>query len=482
LNSVWFDDCKLAPSKTLDKDLKTDVAIIGAGMAGILTSYLLKERGISSVIIEASEVASGVTGKTTAKITSQHNLFYDKLIKNFGEEKAKQYADANQAAIAKYSDIVTDNQIDCDYKVCSAFVYSQNDVLNIEKEVDSTKKLGLPAGFTTQTELPFDVKGAIEFQNQAQFHPLKFIRGIMGDLDIYEKTQAVEIDKDKIITDKGNIYAKNIVIATHYPTININSLYFAKISQKRSYLLALEDAASIQGMYIGENDTGYSFRSYDKYLLFGGEGHRTGDKDENDAKYEKLIRKAKEYYPGCEMKSKWSAQDCVTLDEIPYIGNYSKSTPNIYVATGFNKWGMTSSMVSAMLLSDKIEGKENKNAEIFSPNRFNLSASYQNIAENVKKTLKSFTIDKMKAYHFDLEKLEMGQAKTIIYKDEKVGVYKNEDGELFMVSTKCPHLGCELAWNRDDLSWDCPCHGSRFDYKGSLIDNPASRGIEIEKL
>lgn len=477
MKSVWSDNCHFKKREVLNKDIEADILVIGAGMAGILIAYMLKKNGMNVVLIDAGKTAGGNTQNTTAKITSQHNLIYNKLISEFGEEKAKQYAKANESAIKKFKEIIEEAKIDCDFEEKAAYIYSRNEIEKIKEEIEAANRVGINAEFVEEVnDLPFKINGAVKFNNQAQFNPLKFLKYICEDLVIYENTRALEIKENLVITNKGNISANNIVVATHYPIMNVPGFYFLKMHQERSYVLALKDVDNINGMYIDVDESGYSFRNYKDLLLFGGIKQRTGE-NETGGSYEKLRKAAKELYPKSKEVYCWSAQDCMTIDGIPYIGRYSDDTPNIYVATGFNKWGMTSSMVSAMLISDMISGKENDYSEIFSPKRFDLSLSISNVGKDISKTAKNFIAQKIYIPSNRIEHIQNGHAGIVEHEGEKVGVYKNIKGEVFFVSTKCAHLGCELHWNADELTWDCPCHGSRFDYNGRLIESPATKNL-----
>ena len=479
MKSVWSNNCNFKKREALDKDISTEILVIGAGIAGILTAYMLKERGMRVVLIDAGKTAGGNTQNTTAKITSQHNLIYDTLISEFGEEKARQYAVANETAIKKYKEIIKEKSIDCDFEEKAAYVFSRNNTEKIKKEVEAARKLGIDAQFVEEIDLPFKIKGAVRFNNQAQFNPLKFLKHISEELTIYEDTKSLEIKDNIVITEGGNITADKIVVATHYPIMNVPGFYFLKMHQERSYVVALENAGHIDGMYIDLDESGYSFRSYKDLILFGGIKQRTGENKTGDS-YSSLKEAAKELYPDSKAVYWWSAQDCMTIDGIPYIGRYSDNTPDIYVATGFNKWGMTSSMVAAMIISDMICGIENDFSEIFSPKRFDLSLSISNIGKDMVETTKNFIAQKIYIPSSTIEHIENGHGGIIEYDGQKVGVYKNVDGEVFTVSTKCSHLGCQLQWNADELSWDCPCHGSRFDYRGRIIDSPAVKNIVEE--
>ncbi|MGG7165623.1 FAD-dependent oxidoreductase [Clostridium ihumii] len=476
MESVWSESCKFRKREVLNRDIKADVLIIGAGISGILTAYMLKQNGRDVILIDAAEVASGNTKNTTAKITSQHNLIYHKLISEFGEEKARQYAKANELAIKKYKEIIEEREIECDFEQKSSYIYSLNEVNSLEDEIEAANKVGIDAEFVEKVNLPFEIKGAIKFNNQAQFNPLKFLKDISKDLVIYENTRAIEIKQDLVITNKGNITANHIVVATHYPIMNTPGYYFLRMHQERDHVIALENVNDVDGMYIDVDKDGYSFRSYNNLLLLGGVKQRTGE-NEDGGNYDKLRDVAKELYPKSKEKYHWSAQDCMTIDGIPYIGKYSDETPNIYVATGFNKWGMTSSMVSAMIISDMILENENDFSEIFSPKRFDLSLSIDNLTKDIGETAKNFIAQKIYIPSSKIEHIRNGHAGIVEYNGEKVGVYKDNEGKEFIVSTKCSHLGCQLHWNADELTWDCPCHGSRFDYKGRLIGSPATKDL-----
>lgn len=476
MKSVWSESCNFEKREALNKDIKVDTLVIGAGIAGILTAYMLKQSGKEVVLIDAAEIVSGNTKNTTAKITSQHNLIYYKLISEFGQEKARQYAKANELAIKRYKEIIKERKIECDFEEKPAYVYSLNKIDEIKEEVEAASKLGINAEFVEEVNLPFNISGAVKFNNQAQFNPLKFLKDISKDLTIYENTRALDIKENLVTTDRARITANNIVIATHYPIMNAPGYYFLRMHQERSYVVALENADNIDGMYIDLDEKGYSFRTYKNLLLLGGIKQRTGE-NETGGSYDKLRSVAKELYPESKEKYHWSAQDCMTIDGIPYIGKYSDETPNIYVTTGFNKWGMTSSMVSAMIISDMILGKENDFSEIFSPKRFDLSLSINNVAKDMVETAKNFIAQKIYIPSSNIEHIENGHGGIVEYEGQKVGVYKDKEGKTFIVPTKCTHLGCQLHWNADELTWDCPCHGSRFSYKGKVIGGPATKDL-----
>ena len=478
MESIWSKTCTIPTRKSLQKDIKTEVAVIGAGMAGILIAYQLQKAGKQVIILEADRIASGQTKNTTAKITSQHDLKYNELINTFGHKKAQQYAAANEKAITEYKRIIEEENIPCHFEQTSAYVYSKV-VLKLKKEWTAANSLGIPASFLSHTETPIGKIPALRFDHQAQFHPLEFIKSLSAQLEIYEKTPVQTVEDHMIKTPKAAITAKHIVFATHYPFINFPGMYFTRMHQERSYVLALENVPLMEGMFIGNQDTKLSFRSFDKYLLFGGCGHRTGD-NRNGGKYKILRDKAKELFPDAIEVAHWSAQDCIPADGIPYIGKYSNQKPFWYVATGFQKWGMTSAMVSAMIIKDLIFEKENPYADVFDPHRLSAEA-VEGIACEMKEATKTLTKRFFKLPEITEKELPVGHGGIVEIDGEKVGVYKEADGTAHIVGIRCPHLGCQLEWNPDEKSWDCPCHGSRFDFRGHIINNPAQENISLNK-
>lgn len=474
MDSIWSKTCKSKVRPALHDHIQADVAVIGGGMAGILTAWQLQKAGVRVVVLEAGQIGSGQTKNTTAKITSQHGMFCHSFMEKKGIEKASKYVQANQLAVEAYKRIVREETIDCDLKDSNAYVYSVEEE-KLVKEAEAAKKLGVDAFIEHKPEIPLSVSGAVYFPNQAEFHPLKFMQRLAEELIIYENSMVIGLDKHEVKTEHGSVSADNIVFATHYPYINFPGMHFARLHQERSYVLALENAGQIQGMYIGDGEKTLSFRQYKQYLLLGGQEHRTGENVKGDC-YHKLKEVAAELYPQSRVAAFWSAQDCMTTDGIPLIGRYAASRPSWYVATGFGKWGMSLSMVSAMILSDMICRKENPYADVFSPSRFSLeeiSPLMKQSGEAVKSLAKRF-------FHIPKETIEgiqPGHGAVVSTPHGKVGVYKTEENEIHQVDIVCPHLGCELTWNSDEKSWDCPCHGSRFDYEGKLLDGPAQKEI-----
>ena len=447
MESIWREHTKEIVAKTnLDKDkndsMHWDVIVVGAGMAGLLIAYYLQEKEKQVLVLEAAEIASGQTERTTAKITSQHDLKYRNLIKKVGVKKAKLYARANEQAFSEYGHLIQKLGIKCDFKRVSSYLYTQQDKKVLWEEAQAATYLGFDAAFERELDLPFLITGAVCFRNQAQFSPLEFVKQIAAQLEIWEHTKVIKIKGKRVFAQDKVLTADKIVVATHYPIRNVPGFYFLRQHQERSYVLALSECDKIEGMYKGIDKDGISLRQAGEYVLLGGSSHRTG-KNKTGGAYAFLEKKAKEYYPECNVEAMWSAQDCMPHDGIPFIGKYSIFTPHLYVATGFQKWGMTPSMVAAMILKEELCGRKSPYSEVFRPQRLNLRAGIINFLMDVGESV--------------------------------IGLIK---GIFHMKGPRCPHMGCELVWNPDEHGWDCPCHGSRFEEDGKLLDNPAKKGIQ----
>ena len=427
MESIWHDTVQLPQFSPLRGETSTDVLVIGGGMAGLLCAYQLQKAGVNCMVAERTRIASGVTGNTTAKLTSQHGLIYSRLEKQIGLEAARLYLWANEDALSTYRTLCT--EIPCDYTEQSHTVYARQRVQDLEGELAVLSRLNFPVELVSGLPLPFPTAGGIRFPHQAQFHPLKFLSGIVKDLTIFENTPVLSLRKTEALTERGKIHANAVVVATHFPFLNKHGSYFLKLYQQRSYVLALENVPIPAGMYLDARENGLSFRSWGNSLLLGGGGHRTG---KSGGGWAELASFVQANYPDARITHRWATQDCMSLDGLPYIGQYSASTPNLYVATGFNKWGMTTSMAAAQILTDQITGRENPYAALFSPSR------------------------------------------SILHRQLGVNALEATVNLLTPARKRCPHLGCALKWNPQEHSWDCPCHGSRFSEDGKLLDNPAT--------
>ena len=496
--SVWIDTGPQQPAlPVLERDLDTDVVVIGGGIVGITTALLLKEAGVSVVVLEANQVARGVTGHTTAKVSSQHGMIYSQLRSKFGTEAARTYGAANEAALAWIADRVEADGIDCDFRRRASYAYMSqgSDRSRAEQEAESAIEAGLPATLQETTPLPYPVEAAVRFDDQAEFHVRKYLLALAGalpggDCAVYEHSHAVEVDTDEdclVKTPGARVRAGHVVVATHYPFLD-RTLAFARVHPERSYAVACRIAGDPPaGMFISADSPTRSVRAVpvggEELLLVGGEGHRTGTGGDTEERYRRLEDFAREHWDVESVEYRWSAQDNTTIDTLPYVGAATPLTDRILMATGFAKWGMTGGTAAAMILADAILGRENPWAQLFDPNRFTPRASaVKLLEENAKVGVRFFGDRLTKRATRPLEGLEPGEGDIVRHDGEKVAGHRRDDGSLVAVSPFCTHLGCQVNWNRAERSWDCPCHGSRFSPDGDVLQGPAVHRLERKPI
>ncbi|WP_434509711.1 FAD-dependent oxidoreductase [Desulfitobacterium sp. AusDCA] len=495
--SYWMDSTTNIDYSALDKDIKVDVAIVGGGITGILCAYWLNKKGVKTAIIEADRILQGTTGHTTAKITSQHGLIYNKVQKQISEEFAKQYADANQTAIQMYESIAKEYNIECDLVSQSAYIYTLEDkyVDDIANEANIASSLGIKATYLDKIPLPFNIKAAVRFDNQAQFHPRKFLLALAGKItdngvQIFEQSRIVDIEDNGdngdyvLMTGRGTkVTAQRVIIASHYPFYNKHGMYFTRIYPERSYVVAIRMNENYPGgMYITAEEPGRSIRSQTsdqgELIFVGGEHHKTGQGADTIKHYEALADFAEQTFTVEDIPYRWSTQDCMTLDGLPYVGQFTSNTPGLYIATGFAKWGMTNSMASSMILSDLIIDGKSPWQDVYNPSRETIGASAKNfVVENLNVANKLIE-GKLSLLPKNAD-IGPNEGKAIEADGQRAGAYKDEQGTLHIVNTTCTHMGCELNWNSAEKSWDCPCHGSRFTYEGDVIEGPALKPLDI---
>lgn len=495
--SYWIASKSAANYSALEDDIKVHIAIVGGGIAGISCAYLLSKEGEKPVILEADHILQGTTGHTTAKITSQHDLIYDKIKNQMSFEFAQEYAIANESSIQLIEKISNELIIDCDFQSESAHIYTNMDkyIEKINNEAETARSLGIKASVIDKMPFNIPIKAALRFDNQAQFHPRKYLLKLAEEIikngcSIYEQTRAVHMEKNNdsyiITTGQGKKVTSDIVvIASHYPFYNKHAMYFTRIYTERSYVLAIKSKEKYPGgMYLSYEDPGRSLRSIKtdngELIMVGGESHKTGQGEDTTKHYQALAEFADNIFTVEDIPYRWSAQDCMTLDDIPYVGRYSSDTPNLYIATGFGKWGMTTSTASAMVLKDLIIKGESPWQDVYSPSRKTVLASTKNfVVENLN--VAGQIIDgKLSPLPNDSE-VKIGEGKIIQMDGERAGAYRDDNGTLHLVNTACTHLGCELNWNSAEKTWDCPCHGSRFSIDGDIIEGPTVRPLKDDK-
>lgn len=494
MNSYWEEERKNHDLfEEIKEDKKVSVCIIGGGLTGLQTAYNLSDK-LDVVILEKDRICGSTSGKTTGKITSQHGVFYDYLINSQSKEFAKMYLEANEKAIQNIKDIVEKEEIECDLEEESSYVFTKQEtkldmIKNEKKAVDKLQKE--KSDYVKEIELPTEISGAIEFKNQAQFHPLKYAYGlakaiIKNDGKIYENTKVTDIKRENekyvVYANKNKVIADYVVLATRYPIMNVPGYYFLKMYQSTSYAMVFDAKKKLfDGMYISYETPNVSFRTIrdgDRELLLAvGYDYKTGTEELRDG-YQRLEVIVRKMYPDAEVLYKWTAEDCISLDKIPYIGQYSSIMKNLYIATGFNKWGVTSSNVAANIITDKILQKENKYEEIFKSTRIEPIKNRQEMGDMLKEANKSILLSRFKIPKEELDNIKIGEGKIIKIDNTKVGVYKSKTGEIYKVKPICTHLGCELYFNNIEKIWECPCHGSKFTYDGKSIEVPSNKDLK----
>lgn len=475
--SYWLATTPESNYPVLPGDINVDVAIIGGGIVGITSAFLLKQAGVSVALIEAGRIITGVTGYTTAKITSQHDLIYNRLISQLGRGQAKQYAESNQAAIDRIEYIVRSWDISCDFAHKPAYIYagSEDSEQKILDEVRAARSLGLPASFESNPPLPFETYGSVRFSNQAQFHPRKYLCAVAREIEgdgcyIFENTRALGIEGGSpviIKTDKGTVRAGNVIQATHYPIVDKPGKLSEKLSQSMSYALGVRiEEPFPEGMFINAEKPGRSLRSQPaeggELILVVGDGHSTGNGKPTKEHYRHLEKWARSIYNVRSIDYRWSTEDVMPQDGVPLIGRLTPESEHSYIATGFQKWGMTTGTAAAIILTDLILDRDNPWTEVYDPSR--------------SEPAEPFPIQE------EVSRLASGEGAIIQRGEEKVAAYRDPQGVLYTLNPSCRHMGCTVSWNDAEKTWDCPCHGSRYNARGEVILSPTVYGLLGKKV
>lgn len=490
--SFWIDSTPTTTFPSLASGITVDVAIAGGGIAGLTAAMLLKRAGKTVAVIEARQIITGTSGHTTAKVTSLHQLIYADLIKQHGEEKARLYGESNQAAIERVAQFVAEEQIDCDFKRTSAYSFaeSEQDLSKVKDEVEAASKLGLPVSFVRETSLPFAIAGAVKFDNQSQFHVRKYLLHLANLISgngsyVFEGTTVQKVEDGepcRVITNQGVVQARAVIVTTNLPILN-EGLYFAKTYPKRSYIIGapIDPAQAPDGMFIGVSNEYYSIRTTPDdggtLLLVGGGGHKVGAVSNTEECYQKLEAYARSRFGVETIQYRWSTQDFVSFDKLPYIGKLTPFSNHTYIATGFSLWGMSNGTVSGMLLSDLILGIENPWARLYDSVRATPFLTPESLKNNAEVTT-HWIGDRLKGLQHSLNDVAVGEGKLVTVDGKKVAAYRDEQGQCHAVSAVCTHLACIVNWNSAERSWDCPCHGARFNYDGKVLHGPAISNLQ----
>ncbi|KKO54694.1 FAD-dependent oxidoreductase [Paenibacillus sp. DMB20] len=490
--SFWRATTELPAFPRLAEDIEADVAVVGAGITGITAAYLLAKAGKDVVLLEAGRILNGTTGFTTAKVTAQHGMIYHEFMNHFGEEQARLYYDACSEAMDFIRRRTEDMGAECDLEQEDAYIYTQDDEnmrSKLEDEFRAYKKLGIPGEWLESLPLPMPIKGAIKMPNQYRFHPLAYLKRMVEEFlkmggRIYENTtiggEAKTEGPITIKTRRGNhsITCQFAVSASHFPFHDGRAMYFARLHVERSYAVAIKPETDYPGgMYLSVDQPTRSLRSVsyngEQLVLVGGENHPTGKSECTHQHYENLEKFGGELLGARAIPFRWSTQDLITLDKLPYIGPITSKQDRILVATGYRKWGMTNGTAAAIILTDQILEKENRYSGLYTPSRFNADPALKTFIVQNAGVAKDFIAGKFEMSHANIEDLKAGEGAVVRHNGQRAGAYKNEKGKLFLVDTTCSHMGCEVEWNEGERSWDCPCHGSRYAYDGKVLEGPA---------
>lgn len=494
----WRENVTLPKFSPMTEDQTVDVAIVGGGITGITAAYLLANEGVSVALVEADQLLNGTTGHTTAKVTAQHGLIYDEFIQHFGVEKARLYYNANTEAIQFIKDTIKKSKIECNWQEEDAYLYtiSDNYAKKLEKELTAYRKLAITGGLTQRIPLGFEVQNALSMKDQACFHPLKYLSHLVDRIThagglIFEKTTAVNVEDAQdcthvLMRNGTKLHCQTVLCCSHYPFYDGLGFYFSRMYAERSYLIAVTPENDYPGgMYLGVDKPKRSIRSATRngnpILLIGGESHRTGQGSDTLEHYKALETFARDKIGIKEVLFRWSAQDLTTLDKLPYIGPITTTKPNILVATGYRKWGMTNGTHAALLLRDLVLKRDNRYASLFAPSRFYADPSLKHFFMDNADVVKHLVSGKLDFFNPALEDLSNDEGAVVTINGTRKGAYKDAEGNLYVVDTTCTHMHCEVNWNHGDRTWDCPCHGSRFSYKGDVLEGPAKKPLKLEK-
>jgi glycine/D-amino acid oxidase-like deaminating enzyme/nitrite reductase/ring-hydroxylating ferredoxin subunit len=492
--SLWMDTTRDAPPfPVLREDLDVDVAVIGGGLLGVTTAYLCARDGARVALLEHDVVGGGVSGHTTSKVTALHGAVYAELRDRHGADAARDYAAGNVAAIELVARLADELGIDCELarRPACTYVVEADQRSTIIDEDGAAQEAGLPTYRVAATPLPHPVAEAVRLDDQIEFHARKYVLGLaratvaLGGV-VAERTTATAVDEgDRAVveTDRGaTVRAGDVVVATLMPFLD-RAAWWTRLTPMRSYCIAVRGATTIpDAMLISADQPTRSIRPArgpdgEPLLIVGGEGHPTGADDDTRRRYRALEAHAREHYGGdaLEVTHRWSAHDLMPADGLPFVGRYHPAAEHLWTAAGFRKWGMTNATMAAEILAARIAGRGHPLAERFDTTRLDALRQAPGMVKEAVKDAKRFVGDRLRGgEHDDVDALAPGEGGLVKVDGELVAAYRAEDGTVSRVSPTCTHLGCRVAWNTAERSWDCPCHGSRFAPDGTVLTGPAT--------
>jgi glycine/D-amino acid oxidase-like deaminating enzyme/nitrite reductase/ring-hydroxylating ferredoxin subunit len=494
--SLWSATAEVDEFPALEGDIEVDVAVVGAGITGVTVAHLLKREGKSVALLEMRRIGLATTGSTTAKLTLGHSMVYAKLSASHGSDAARLYAESNREAISQLNALAVDLGIDCDWEPASNYVYTESSgrLDELEEELEAMRRAGILAELTRETDLPFPVAGAIRVDEQAQFHPLKYLAGLVARIPgdgshVFEQTRATGVRSGEtamVETSSGRVRARHVVVATQLPFLD-RGLFFAKAHPQKSFAVSAEvaEARAPRGMYISIDEPTRSIRSApsangNRHLIVGGESRRPGDEQGDEDAYRALNEFMRSEF-GVASELHWSAHDYIPADGLPYIGRLRRGDERLHVATGFAKWGLTKGMIAARIITDAIVGRPNPWAALYDTRRWTPRASAKSLAVENGRVARRFVTDRIRPGSAG-EELAPGEGAVIRAGLRHQAVYRDESGNTHVLSARCPHLGCIVAWSEADKTWECPCHGSRFAAEGGLLQGPATTGLARQEI
>jgi glycine/D-amino acid oxidase-like deaminating enzyme/nitrite reductase/ring-hydroxylating ferredoxin subunit len=494
--SLWLATGRAGTYPALERDETAGVAVLGGGITGLCTAALLRQEGLDVVVVDQHALGTGVTGHTTAKVSSLHGLTYSRLRSRFGDEGARAYGEANQRGIELIEQLAGEHSIECDWRRKPNYTYAADDKdrAKVEEEAEAAAAVGLPAWFAEDVPLPYPTHGAVRFDDQAEFQPYEFLMRLAdalkaGGCRVYERTRALQVHDGapcRVETDRGTITADHVVMATHFPFTD-RALFFARQHPERSYCLAARiGGAAPNGMFISASSPTRSIRAHpvdgEELLIVGGEGHKVGQGGPMGPRYRTLATFAEKNWDVQEVLYRWSSQDNMPADGLPFVGKLTPRSRATYTATGFRKWGLALGAAAAEMLTDAILGRDNPWLERFNPNRLNPAASAKDLVSENANVAFHFFADRVTRRGSDSTRdLAPGEGKVVSRHGRQVALAKDADGFVHAVSARCTHLGCIVNWNDAEATWDCPCHGSRFAVDGAVLEGPAVHDLDPRK-